>query len=555
MAMQPTRVGTGDTIGRYELLRPLGSGGSGTVFEAMDALIGRRVAVKLLHIREGAANARRAEARFLREGRIAAQIRHPHVVDVFDVGIDNDVPFLVMELVEGETLADLIAREERLAVARAVEIVLPILSATAELHASGVIHRDIKPANVLMPAGHALCPKLADFGASWCDSDAPPITRPGSLVGTPEYLAPELIRFGKRATERSDQYAIGVLLYEAVTGGRPFEGPTTYQRLLAAVSADLVPPSARCSSVSADFDAVIVRAMHRDPLRRFPDVEALGKALLGFVASPVAERWREVFEPLRPGLRATVRATVGSALSAPLSTPLSEAVGTAPAIAAAPSRPEPGASPAVARARGPAAAEPSVPDDRTLLTKDGVAVVVRGDLMSMVWQASARIQRTRWVFDLMDALAQRRPGGILVLMVILPTADPPDRPAREENARRIRRVGEAVRSLSTVVLGDGVQQVLIRSVIRAMVLPHRRSVVESTLDSSIAGGIARLLHAAGPHTPSLAQMADDVCAMHAALGVPLPPEHRPRAAPSGATPGTTGAPSGLREPRPVRQSA
>ena len=513
--MQPTRVGTGDTIGRYQLLRPLGSGGSGTVFEAMDALIGRRVAVKLLHIRDGAASARRAEARFLREGRIAAQIRHPHVVDVFDVGIDNDVPFLVMELVEGETLADLIAREERLAVARAVEIVLPILSATAELHASGVIHRDIKPANVLLPAGHALGPKLADFGASWCDGDSPPITRPGSLVGTPEYLAPELIRFGKRATERSDQYALGVLLYEAVTGGRPFEGPTTYQRLHAAVSADLVPPSARCSSVSAAFDAVIVRAMHRDPLRRFPDVEALGKALLAFVARPVAERWRGVFEPLRPsGLRAAVRAPVASVVAAP---------------------------------------------ESTLLTRDGVAVVMRGDLMAMVWKASARIQRTRWVFDLMDALAERRPGGILVLMVILPTADPPDKAAREENDRRIRRVGEAVRSLSTVVLGDGVRQVLIRTVMRAMVIPHSRTLGESALDSTIGGGIARLRHAAGPHTPSVAQIADDVRAMHAALGVPLPPEHHPRAVLAGPPPATTATDAGLRdrlrEPRPVRQSA
>ena len=183
--MNPPRVGPGATIERYELLRPLGSGGSGTVFEARDGSIGRHVALKVLHPREGAANARRAEARFLREGRIAAQIRHPHVVDVFDVGIDDGVPFLVMELVEGETLADLIARERRLTVAQAVEIVLPIVSATAELHASGVIHRDIKPANVLLPSGRGLCPKLADFGASWCDDDSPPITRPGSPSGTP----------------------------------------------------------------------------------------------------------------------------------------------------------------------------------------------------------------------------------------------------------------------------------------------------------------------------------------------------------------------------------
>jgi hypothetical protein len=519
MAMQSTRLGPGDTIDRYELLRALGSGGSGTVFEARDALIGRRVAVKLLHVREGAASARRAEARFLREGRIAAQIRHPHVVDVFDVGIDRDVPFLVMELVEGETLADLVAREERLAVARAVEIVLPILSATAELHAGGVIHRDIKPANVLLPAGRALCPKLADFGASWCDSDSPPITRPGSLVGTPEYLAPELIRFGKRANERSDQYALGVLLYECITGERPFEGPTTYQRLHAAVSADLVPPSSRSPSVPVAFDTVVMRAMQRDPLRRFPSVEALGEALLAFAAPPVAEHWCGVFARLRgSGLRAAAASVRPVAAS-----PLSGTRHTAPVDAP----------------RAPTA------DDRALLIRDGVAVVTRGDLMAMVWKTSARLHRTRWVFDVMESLVATRPGGIVVLMVILPTADPPDKDARAENDRRIRRVGASVRSLSTVIVGDGVRQVLIRSVIRAMVIPHRRSLIASTVDSTIEGGIERLLCAAGPGTPSFEQVAADVRAMHVALDVPLPPEHAPRGAPS--------VPVG--ETRPVRQSA
>jgi hypothetical protein len=490
-------VGPGATIERYQLLRPLGSGGSGTVFEAVDASIGRRVALKIMLPRAGAASARRAAARFLREGRIASQIRHPHVVDVFDVGIDDGTPFLVMELVEGETLAALVAREHMLSVARAVEIALPIVSATAELHASGVIHRDIKPANVLLPSGPSVCPKLADFGASWCDDDSAPITRPGSLVGTPEYLAPELIRFGKRATERSDQYALGVLLYECVTGERPFDGDTTYERLHAAVSAELVPPSWRSPSVSPAFDAVVLRAMHRDPLKRYPSMAALGQALLPFVAAPIAARWRGGF----------VR-------------DLGEA-----------------AAPASGTRRPPAVRET---EEGAVHLDDGVAVVVRGDLFCTVWREPARVQRIRSTFDMLDELIARQPAGVVILMVVLPTADPPDKAAREENDRRLRLFGPNVRTFSTVVVGDALRQVLIRGVIRAMVLPHQSTLLRSTLDATLDGGIRNVMASASPRTPAPDVIHEDLCAMHAALGVAVP------ARPSGPA----GRPS-----RPVRQSA
>src|SRR5579872_2477965 len=190
----------GDIVGQYELLRCIGQGGTGVVYEAVHRTLGRRAAVKVLHARGGdAANAQRASQRFLREGRAAALVRHPHVVDVYDFGVDGDLTFLVMELVEGESLAQLLRREGRLPLRRALEILMPVLNATAELHAAGIVHRDIKPANILLDRTADRRPKLADFGVSRLDDGSPGITDSGALLGTLEYMAPELVRATKSA--------------------------------------------------------------------------------------------------------------------------------------------------------------------------------------------------------------------------------------------------------------------------------------------------------------------------------------------------------------------
>ena len=478
--MHPVSLGAGSRIDRYEVVRPIASGGGGTVFEATDTSLRRRVALKVLHAPgAGSSQAKRAAARFLREVRIAAQIRHPHVVDVLDVGMADGTPFLVMELVEGETLEQLIVREKRLAVARAVEIVLPLLSAVAELHDNGIVHRDLKPANVLMGAGPALWPKLADFGVSCWDGDSSSITYPGCMIGTPEYLAPELIREGGRGTERSDVYALGVLLYECTTGQRPFVGSTMYERLHAAVSAELLPPSAHVKSLSGAFDAVVLRALHRDPEQRFASARELAGSLLAFAPAAVAARWGDEF-PLH-----------GSPLGpdAPL---------------------EPSSS-----RRGHRSEARAV----SIATCDGVALSTRGDVLTMLWQASARLPRTRWTFDHIDRFAAETDGTIAVLMILLPSADPPDRAARLENDRRIGQVGHRVRRFSTVVTGDGIWQVLIRSVIRSMVRAHRPLASgESTIDATVEAGIGALLGAASPRTPSFDRLFEDARALYAALG-------------------------------------
>ncbi len=294
----------GSKVGRYDLLRALGGGAGGTVFEANDAVLSRRVAVKVFHVAVfGGSTPEQSEARFLREGRIACRIRHTNVVDVFDCGVHEGVPFLVMEFVDGESLAQLLLRERALALGTAIDIVLPVLSAVAGLHAKGVVHRDIKPANVLLPAGVCGRPKLADFGVSRLTEDVPASGQTWAPVGTLDYLAPELARDGRADEERADQYALGVLLYECVTGQKPFSGATEYELIHATVSCEFVPPSSRAPGLPAVFDGIVRRAMDRDPQRRFPSVEALAEALVPLASEGARARYRSELPVPRPSSR------------------------------------------------------------------------------------------------------------------------------------------------------------------------------------------------------------------------------------------------------------
>lgn len=252
--MRRTYLSIGTTIARYAVVRPIGSGSSGAVYEAVDMGLRRRVALKVSPMPGGGALARREEARFLREARAAAHARHQNIVRLFDFGIEGDLAFLVMELVEGETLADRLRCDGAIGVARTLEILLPILSATAGLHAQGVLHRDIKPANILLGCGDGSSPKLADFGLSRFVEEASTLTETGVILGTPEYMAPEVMRSSHEAGERSDQYALGVVLYECVTGTKPFRGATSYEVMHAVVRGMTTLPSVLEPSLPSDFD-------------------------------------------------------------------------------------------------------------------------------------------------------------------------------------------------------------------------------------------------------------------------------------------------------------
>ncbi|MCC6646114.1 MAG: serine/threonine protein kinase [Polyangiaceae bacterium] len=200
----------------YELVRPLGEGGIGEVYEARHVELGAPRAVKVL--RRGLSGQRAVRVRFAREARILAQLRHPHLVEVLDLGESDDGrPFLAMELLTGRTLRDVLHERGALRVDRAVEIAAAILSALSEVHAHGVVHRDVKPENVMLLAGRGV--KLLDFGVARVEA-GDELTAVGASVGTPRYMAPEQAR-GEPVDPRADVWAVAALVWEMVAGEPP----------------------------------------------------------------------------------------------------------------------------------------------------------------------------------------------------------------------------------------------------------------------------------------------------------------------------------------------
>lgn len=284
LAALPMRSG-GRMLGRYHLLRRLGQGGMGVVYEAVHQDLRKRAAIKVLHPQFAADSGVRA--RFLREGQAASRVRHPNVVDVYDVAVEDAEPYLVMELLDGENLAALFQRSMPLAVEQMVDISVPIAAALAAAHDLGIIHRDLKPENVLLSRTRAgLVPKVLDFGISKVlDAEAAQrLTGSVALLGTPCYMSPEQAKNARRIDGRADIYSIGVLLYEGLTGSRPFHGDALYVLLNAIVAGQFARPSKLQPDLPAELEAIVLRAMATRPEDRFPDARALGLALLPFAS-------------------------------------------------------------------------------------------------------------------------------------------------------------------------------------------------------------------------------------------------------------------------------
>ena len=265
-------VGT-ELGGRYRVDTPLGRGGMGRVFAATDQQLGRRVAVKLL--REELTDAVSHE-RFMREARAAAALSHPNACRLYEVGEHDGQTFLVMELLEGELLADRIARGV-LSASDAVAILLPLMSAVTALHELGLIHRDLKPANVFLTAQGV---KLLDFGLARHTQveaafTAPALTMAGSVAGTLRYMAPEQVT-GDPVDERTDVFALGVMLFEMLTGHVPFNAETNVDWLKAVLNDD-PEPLGRAELVA--LDPVVLRALQRRSADRYGSVIAMAAAL------------------------------------------------------------------------------------------------------------------------------------------------------------------------------------------------------------------------------------------------------------------------------------
>jgi len=285
--------------GRYRLEVRLGRGGMGVVWRATDLLLGRRVAVKELSLDEtlSQAEARWQRERTLREAHAVAQLRHPHIIGLHDVVEHDERPYLVMELVDGGTLADRIAGHGPVDAVEAARIGADLLGALRAAHAAGVLHRDIKPANVLLEAGTGRV-VLTDFGVARV-LGATTLTEAGSFVGSPEYTAPERIS-GLSTGPASDLWSVGALLCAAVSGESPFRRDSLSGVLHAVLAAELRPPAQ-----AAPILPVVRGLLERNPERRL-DAESAERMLRTFLETgqmPGVER-----RSLRGALTAVLRA-------------------------------------------------------------------------------------------------------------------------------------------------------------------------------------------------------------------------------------------------------
>ena len=260
--------------GRYRLQRELARGGMATVWEAEDKVLTRRVAIKVLHPHLAGDNAFRT--RFRREAISAAKLAHPHIVTTYDTGRDGDFAYIVMELVEGTTVARLLKSQGPLPVAQAVEVAVQVADALSCAHSHGVVHRDVKPANILLREdGHV---KVADFGIAKAGTGHD-LTRTGVVMGTAKYLSPEQVS-GNPADAGSDIYALGIVLYEMLVGAPPFVGDTELSTAVARLTA--APGSLRDHrpDIPRGLEAVVLRSLARDPAARFQSAEEMRANLL-----------------------------------------------------------------------------------------------------------------------------------------------------------------------------------------------------------------------------------------------------------------------------------
>jgi serine/threonine protein kinase len=276
---------------RYQLGDRLGSGGMSSVYKATDRVLERTVAVKILA--EHLSDDDKFVARFRREALAVAKLIHPNIVQVYDTGVDNDRHYIVMEYVEGRSGAQLLQTRGRLGPETAVEIGVQSCAGLEYAHRQGIIHRDVKPGNLMIIGGPArrgntrttahdpptgeMGVKLTDFGIARA-AEQTRLTQVGSVVGTAAYLAPEQAR-GEEATPASDVYALGVVIYQLLTGHLPWEGTTLSELAIRRENERPLPPSSYDSTVPATLSTAVLRSLEGDPALRYSTARQLAVAL------------------------------------------------------------------------------------------------------------------------------------------------------------------------------------------------------------------------------------------------------------------------------------
>lgn len=284
MPIQP-----GTRLGAYEIKQLIGQGAMGSVYSARHEALDRTAAVKVMHALGDDAV---AGARFRREGQAIAHLRHPNILTVFDYGEYEGTPYMIVEFVEGGSLAGRLKAKGRMEAAKAVELLRSMAAGLDHAHQMGVVHRDVKPANVLMGPNDA--PIIADFGLAKLQQQAT-MTASGVATGTPAYMAPEQITEGAEIGAAADVYAFATVAYEMLTGRLPYESDNVMQLLMAKLRDEPVPPTLRDPTLPRKIDSILLRGLARQPDARWPSCTALVDALAG-----VLEPKPELFAATQP---------------------------------------------------------------------------------------------------------------------------------------------------------------------------------------------------------------------------------------------------------------
>ena len=302
-----------ETLGKYELKGILGRGAAGTVYDARDPVIGRRVAIKTVKL-PNADDVETLEelARFRREAQAAGGLSHPNIVPIFDYGETDEIAFIVMEYVGGGSLKGLLKDQKQLPPADALRVMEQLLAGLQYSHDRGIVHRDIKPDNVMLTSDNTV--KIADFGIARIEGSGATVV--GTMLGTPAYMSPEQWRGDAHIDARSDIYAAGVMLYHLLTGRRPFEGGSQSAIMHAVMNADPEPPSEVSVSAPPELDAVVLKAMARKAEDRFQSASAFAgelKAAVARIGTGVDADRTVIQSSRRPAAAAPARPAAGAA--------------------------------------------------------------------------------------------------------------------------------------------------------------------------------------------------------------------------------------------------
>lgn len=279
MSLQPAFT----HLGRYRVLREIGRGAMGVVYEAEDETLQRQVAVKTMLLSDDAEERVEHEARFRQEAKAAAGLNHPNVITVYDMGREGDWLYIAMEMLRGVELRELM-NSGTLALPVAVDLISQVASGLGAAHTQGIVHRDIKPSNIMVMGGrHA---KIMDFGVARMQVSEVK-TQTGVMLGSPKYMAPEQVE-GRRADARSDIFSLGSVLYECVAGTAPFQGGDLGTLLYDIVRGEPPPPSQRNPAVPPELDRIVARALAKDPAARYQNADEMAHELAQCAAQLMA---------------------------------------------------------------------------------------------------------------------------------------------------------------------------------------------------------------------------------------------------------------------------